>query len=202
MYNIYNYKRRRDTMQKGTGVEFKSLLTQEEYEKLINRFKGNRTDFQTNHYFDTPRFSLKALDTSLRIRERESLELTLKRKKGYSVNETTVSVTVENLNEIRETGIIAIPEITNELTPLIGEQKVVNFLSLATHRTYLQYGNGVLFIDKSEYLGVTDYELDYEAASYHQGKKEFIELISDLEIQYKKSEKKIKRAYNAFKRLN
>ena len=68
-------------MQKSTEVEFKSLLTREEYERLMDQFKGNRTDLQTNHYFDTSRFSLKALDASLRVRERDSFELTLKKKK-------------------------------------------------------------------------------------------------------------------------
>lgn len=189
-------------MQKGTGVEFKSLLTKEEYEKLVEKFKGNKTDFQTNHYFDTPRFSLKALDTSLRIRERESLELTLKRKKGYSVNEISLPINQDDFKEIKETGSIKFPEISAELAPLIGEQRIVNFLSLSTLRMYLPYGNGILFIDKSEYLGVTDYEIEYAATSYHQGKKEFIELINTLEIQYKKADKKIKRAYNAYKRLH
>ena len=202
MYNINYYKKRRDIMQKGTGVEFKSLLTKEEYEKLVEKFKGNKTDFQTNHYFDTPRFSLKALDTSLRIRERESLELTLKRKKGYSVNEISLPINQDDFKEIKETGSIKFPEISAELAPLIGEQRIVNFLSLSTLRMYLPYGNGILFIDKSEYLGVTDYEIEYAATSYHQGKKEFIELINTLEIQYKKADKKIKRAYIAYKRLH
>ena len=189
-------------MQKGTGVEFKSLLSKEEYDKLIDRFNGNKTDYQTNHYFDTPRFSLKALDTSLRIRERENLDLTFKRKKGYSINEISIHISQEDFEEIRTTGVIKFPEINDELTPLIGEQKLNNFLSLSTLRMFLQYGNGILFIDKSEYLGVTDYEIEYAATSYHQGKKEFIELISDLEISYKKADKKIKRAYNAYKRLH
>lgn len=189
-------------MHKGTEVEFKSLLTKEEYDRLVERFKGNKTDYQTNHYFDTPRFSLKALDTSLRIRERENLELTLKRKKGYSINEISIPITQDEFNELKATGIITFPEIKEELTPLIGEQKVVNFLSLSTLRLFFQYENGILFIDKSEYLGVTDYEIEYEATSYHQGKKEFIEIINTLEIQYKKADKKIKRAYNAYKRMH
>lgn len=189
-------------MQKGTGVEFKSLLTQEEYERLTQRFEGSQTDIQTNHYFDTPRFSLKALDTSLRVKERDSFELLMKRKKGYTINEYSLMITKDQLEEIRNTGVVEFPEFQAELLSLIGDQKLVNFLSLSTHRTILPYKNGILFIDKSEYLGVVDYELEYEATSYHQGKKEFIEIINELEIHYKKSDKKLKRAYNAFKRLH
>ena len=65
---------------------------------------------------------------------------------------------------------------------------------------FFPYKKGILFIDKSTYLGITDYELEYEAKNYHDGKKEFVQLIGELQIQYKKSEKKVKRAFNAYKR--
>ncbi|MFA5542686.1 MAG: CYTH domain-containing protein [Bacilli bacterium] len=189
-------------MQKNNGVEFKSLLTKEEYEKLIDLFKGNKTDSQTNHYFDTSRFSLKALSASLRVRERESLQLTLKRKKGYSINENTVDITKEELSEIIASGKVSNEEIAHELNNLIGNQKLINFLSLCTYRMYMPYKSGVLFLDKSEYLGVTDYEIEFAASSYHTGKRDFIELINQVEIQYKKSDKKIRRAFNAYKKLH
>ena len=71
-------------MQKSTEVEFKSLLTREEYERLMDQFKGNRTDLQTNHYFDTSRFSLKALRAapSFPCRRRESRRLEISRRYG------------------------------------------------------------------------------------------------------------------------
>ena len=189
-------------MKKQPEIEFKSLLTKEEYLKLMEKFKGNRTNVQTNHYFDTPRFSLKAIDASLRVREREDFEMTLKVKKGYSLIENTVPVTKEEFEEIKKTGIVTNPEMASMLSSIIGNQKVENFLSLQTYRMYLPYGNGILFIDKSKYLGFVDYELEYEAKSYHQGKQEFIELINTLQIQYKKSDKKIARAFNAYKKLS
>lgn len=189
-------------MQSTTEVEFKSLLSIEEYERLIEKFKGNRTDFQTNHYFDTPRFSLKALDASLRVRERDELELTLKRKKGYTIQEFTITIDRETFEQIKITGSVPEGELKNELSALIGNQRLVNFLSLSTLRMFLPYKSGALFIDKSEFLGVTDYELEYEAKSYSVGKKEFIQLINELNIQYKKADKKIKRAYNAYKKLH
>ena len=192
----------RNEMQAGPDVQFKTLLSKEEYDILIEKFKGNRTDFQTNHYFDTKRFSLKALDSSLRVRERETLEITLKRKKGYKLLELTQPVDRETFQKLRETGVLPDGEIKNELLPLIGDQKLVNFLSLSTLRMYLPYKNGVLFIDKSEYLGVTDYELEYSARNYHEAKKEFIQIIGEFGIKYKKADKKIRRAFKAYKRLN
>ena len=189
-------------MQKTIDVEFKSLITKEEYDRLMEQFQGSKSDCQTNHYFDTSRFSLKALDASLRVRERESFELTYKRKKGYNIDIRTVQIDKKEFDRIKETGVVNIPEITEELFKLIKDQKLVNFLSLSTNRIFLPYSNGVLNIDESHYLGITDYEIEYSSKSYHQGKEEFIKLINDLNIQYKKSDKKIKRAYARLKEMN
>lgn len=180
--------------------QFKTLLTLDEYIKLLKRFNGYTTDTQTNHYFDTPRFSLKALDASLRVRERESLELTLKRKKGYTVQEITLPIDKDFFEEFKQTGVLPDNEIKAQLTPLIGNQKLSNYLSLSTTRIYLTYKSGIVLIDKSEYLNTIDYELSFLVSNYNEGKKEFIQLINELGITYTKSEKKIKRALKAYKR--
>ena len=130
------------------------------------------------------------------------LELTLKRKKGYIIQEFNLPITKEVFEEIKESGVLPEGELKNELTALIGDQKINNFLSLSTLRMFFAFNNGVLFIDKSQYLGITDYELEYEAKSYYSGKKEFVQIIGELELRYRKSEKKVKRAYNAYKRIN
>ncbi len=189
-------------MQKHLEFEFKSLLSQEEYERLIIKFKGNRLDLQTNHYFDTPRFSLKALACSLRVRERETFEITFKRKKNYNNIELTQAITAEEFEIMKNEGAIPEGDIANDLSSIVNGQKIVNFMSLSTLRMFLPYMNGILFIDKSSYCGTSDYEIEYEASSYYNGKKEFIDIIKELEINYKKSDKKIKRAYNAFKRMH
>lgn len=188
-------------MQGTTEAEFKTLLNKEEYLRLMDQFKGNRLDYQTNHYFDTSRFSLKATDASLRVRERDILELTLKRKKGYSIQEYVLNITAEEFENIKKTGELPSGQLYNEVLSIVGSQKLINFMSLSTKRLFFLYGNGVLFIDESSYLGVTDYELEYEAKNYHDGKKEFIKLLQDLNVKYKRSEKKIKRAYNALKTM-
>ena len=188
-------------MEKNAAVEFKSLITEEEYNRLIEQFKGSKQDFQTNHYFDTVRFTLKALDASLRVRERNDISITYKHKKGYNMDVKTVVIDKEKFEQIKATGKIDIPEISDEIYKLIKDQKLVNFMSLSTLRTYLPYGNGILSIDKSLYLDTVDYEIEYSTKSYHQGKEEFIKLINDLKINYKKSNKKIQRAYARLKEI-
>ena len=189
-------------MQKNVDVEFKTLLSEEEYNRLMEKFSGNKTDFQTNHYFDTSRFSLKALDASFRVRQRDNFEITLKRKKGYNIIVKTLPISEDDFNELKDTGYVEDEDLQDDLIALIGTQPLNNFLSLSTLRMYLPYKNGILFIDKSSYLGCTDYELEYEAKNYHGGKKEFIEIISELGLQYKKADKKIKRAFNAYKTIH
>ena len=187
-------------MQPENLVEFRTLLSEDEYNRLIETFKGNRTDLQTNHYFDTKRFSLKAHDASLRVIERDTLTLILKKKKGYNLLDFSQNIDSSVLEEIRKVGKAPEGEIATELIPLIGEQKLINFLSMSTLRLFLSYKNGVLFIDKSLYLGQIDYELVYETKSHNL--KEFVKLIGEFELQYKKTEKKIKRAFKAYKRFN
>lgn len=188
-------------MQKQLEIEFKSLLTKEEYERLIEQFAGNKISTQTNHYFDTPRFSLKAAEVALRVREKDTLEITLKRKKRYAIVEHNILISSDEFKQFREDGIVPSEEIKNEIYDIIGQQKLVNFLSLTTHRMSFPYKKGTLAIDKSEFLGVTDYEIEYEAKNYASGKKEFIEIITELDFLYKKSEPKIKRAYAAYRKL-
>lgn len=184
-----------------TEAEFKTLLTKEEYDRLFKKFNNNHIDYQTNHYLDTPRFTLKACEASLRVRERDVFTLTLKRRKGYSIQENSLQITKEMFEEIKETGCLPEGSLNNEVLNLIGNQKLENFMSLSTKRLFLYYGSGILFIDETTYLGITDYELEYEAKNYQDGKKEFIQLLVDLNVKYKRSEKKIKRAYNALKNL-
>ena len=187
-------------MESRNKFQFKTLLTLDEYIKLLKRFNGFTTDVQTNHYFDTSRFSLKALDASLRIRERETLELTLKRKKGYALQDLTLPVDRDFFDELKATGVLPENEIKTQLIPLIGDQKLFNYISLSTTRIYLTYKSGLVLIDKSEYLNTIDYELSFLVSNYNEGKKEFIQLINELGITYTKSEKKIKRALKAYKR--
>ncbi len=199
------------TMKKAEEVVFKSLLTLDEYTKLLKLFEGKtKIDVQTNHYFDTTRFSLKALDTSLKVCERNDYLLVYKRKKGYAIDKKKATISNEEYAYLLENGKLNekenddrdIPYINDELAKLIKDQKLVNFLNLYTDRRYLPYESGTLNIDKSEYLGVTDYEIEYSTTAYHQGKDEFIKLISEQQIQYKKSDQKLKRAYTRLKEIN
>lgn len=182
-------------------VTFKTLLSKGEYSRLAKLYSDKPSNLQTNYYFDTSRFTLKAAEVLLRVRKRENYELTLRRKKGYNKIEITNIITEEEFNHFVETGEIPSLEISAEIGELIKGQTLVNYMSLSTFRIFFPHEKGNVAIDKCEYLGVTDYELEYSSPTYDLGKKNFIELVKSLGIVYKKSEAKITRAYNALKNL-
>ncbi len=182
-------------------VTFKTLLTKGEYAKLAKLYADKPADLQTNYYFDTSRFTLKASEILLRVRHRDVYELTLRRKKGYNKVEITNIITEEEFQNFLANGIIPSPEIELEIGELIKGQILNNYMSLATYRIFFQYEKGNVAIDKCEYLGTTDYELEYSSQIYDLAKKNFVEFVKSHGIIYKKGDVKIKRAYNALKSL-
>ena len=188
-------------MAKEYDVSFRTMLTLAEYERLIDKFSSCNSNYQTNYYFDTPRFSLKAAEIVLRAKERDRIELGLKRRKGYNQIDITEPITKEEFDELVAHGTIPCKSIFNEVVDIIKDQKLLNYLALSTFRIFLPYRNGLLAIDKVEYLGHIDYELEFQAASRDAGKRDFVATVKELGVTYKKGEPKIKRAYNALKKL-
>jgi len=188
-------------MNKSQNFEFKSLITREEYELLLEKMPKGNSDKQTNHYFDTEVFSLKANDISIRVRERDDFSLTYKKKKGYTNDVKTLEIDKDQFEAMRESGEIGIPDIDNRISHYVKGDKLINFLSLSTFRTYIPYEGGVLYIDKTSYFNITDYEIGFSCNTYQSGKKTFIDLIKKYDLKYQKAPKKIKRAYEAYKTI-
>ena len=187
-------------MSKEIEIEFKTLLTKEEYVNLCTKFADKRGNLQINYYFDTPRFTLKASEIGLRVRKSDKYVMTLKRKKGYALQEINETISEEVFQQFLKDGISPVEEIRNELEDVLKGQKVINYMSLSTFRIGFPYKKGNIAIDKCKYVDTVDYELEYEATSYEGGKREFVEIVREFGIVYKKSKPKIKRAYDALKK--
>ena len=188
-------------MTKDYDVSFRTMLSLSEYNRLVEEFSGCNSNYQTNYYFDTNRFSLKAAEIVLRVKERDKIEIGLKRKKGFNLIDINEPITKEQFIDLRDNGVIPSKSILSEIGDLINGQRLVNYLSLSTYRIFLPYKHGLLAIDKVEYLGKVDYELEFQTVSRDAGKKKFVETVKELNIIYKKGDTKIKRAYNALKEL-
>ena len=186
--------------QKEPIFEFKTLLTKEEYVKIMTKNEAIRRDLQTNYYFDTTRFSLKASDAILRVKRTPvKLTIILERKKGYVFQRIEEEISEEEFQAMKDEQTIFNINVKNELVDLIKDQKIVNFMDFSTYRIYVPYKNTKFAVDKCEYCGTIDYELEFQTKNRDTGKQLFVQIIKDYEIEYKKSTVKLKRAYIALK---
>lgn len=184
-------------------IEFKNLLTFDEFTSLCSAFKVNSTDFfsQENHYFDTPAFSLKEKGCALRVRKKgDNFTLTLKQPATEGLLETHQSVSEKDFLSMKEEteGLIEGPISTilkDELK--VDPSEVLYFGSLKTNRVELPYKDGLLVLDESNYMETSDFEVEFEVKNYAQGEKLFHELLTSYGIPLRETKNKIVRFYEA-----
>jgi uncharacterized protein YjbK len=182
-------------------IEFKNLLTKEEYFSLLDYFKVNESlfAFQENHYFDTNNFALKDRQSALRIRSKQdAYTLTLKTPLEEGLLETNQTLQKEEAEALLNDGVFPFGEVNDTLQSLgIPTKRLHYFGTLTTKRAEIEYKNGLLVFDASFYMNVEDYELEYEVKDYDAGQKRFLSLLEERNIPTRKTENKIKRFYNA-----
>lgn len=171
-----------------TEIEFKTFLTKEKYEELLNKLsqEGNILK-QTNYYFDDIKHTLELNKKVLRIRQKgEQYKLTKKSKGDVGNIENHIHITKDE----------ALKMILNGFDASVIDENIFvsKICELTTYRTKIKYKTGFLFLDKSIYNNKTDYELEYEAIDPKVGKIEFDEILKELNINYDPSYSKFKRA--------
>ena len=130
-------------------LEKKLLLTQEEYAYLLNEAPKISAVKQTNYYFDTADYLMDKCGITCRIREKDG---------KY----------IATIKEHRETGISverseqALGEWETHFFDGLG----VSLLGMLTtwRTTLLKDARCEIVLDKNNYLGVEDYELEVEYA--------------------------------------
>ncbi len=173
----------------GTGIELitnheyelKMMLTEPEYERLRSIGDGPE-HLQTNHYFDTPDFILLKSLVVVRIRQvKDTYELTVKQKKGdtsspgvSSVDETTFELDEHTAGEM----LVGKLKIVEHLEgfPDLSDMELGCVGSVATLRKILKLSEDMpeAELDKSTYLGKTDYEIEWEIESAQYDRAGFI----------------------------
>jgi uncharacterized protein YjbK len=180
-------------------IEFKNLLTEDEFLKIKDTFQieDNKFILQDNHYFDTPHFSLKELGAALRIRKKqEHFVMTLKEPAKVGLLETHQKITAEAASEMIKTGRLLEGQIVERLLHLgIDIKTITYFGTLKTMRAEIKHRNGLLVLDHSRYLTVEDFELEFEVQDEATGKIDFHELLNDLDIPIRHTKNKIRRFY-------
>lgn len=188
-------------MAKELEIEFKNLLTKDEFIKLQQVFHITEKMFieQTNYYFETPSFSLKNSGGALRIRQKShSFVLTLKMKQAIGHLEVHQKLSESEAMKILETSQIPDGEVKDYLNAEnIKIENLALLGDLTTRRVEVPYENGLLVLDHSTYLNHEDYELEYEVTNELIGKNHFINLLRKYEIPERQTLNKIKRFFNA-----
>ncbi|MBC1500649.1 CYTH domain-containing protein [Listeria weihenstephanensis] len=188
-------------MSKDLEIEFKNMLTEEEYTTLIEEFRLKEDDFftQTNYYLDTADFQLKDKLAALRIRKRELYyELTLKTPEQVGLLETTQILAEEQVTAILDGANIPVGQVRDMLQTLgVKHQDLIMFGSLTTTRAEKDYKNGLLVFDKSFYSNTHDFELEYEVPDFDKGKVIFEQFLEERDIPKRPTMNKILRFYEA-----
>jgi len=181
-------------MQTEKEIEFKNLLTKQEFELLISFFQVEQKDFhsQTNYYFDTQDNFFKNNRMGFRLRVLETHnELTLKQPlEEHVMEENTIQVSDQERDAIiKQASFPSIPflELFNLTSPFI------SIGSLQTNRVQIPFENGTLFLDHSIYSQTEDFEVEYESSNVKYGKKVFLELLDSHNIPIRHTDKKIAR---------
>lgn len=180
-------------------IEFKNLLQKDEFERISESFGLSVESFkiQVNHYFDTPTFSLRDKRSALRIREKGGQHiLTLKQPHKEGLLETDQLLSPKEAEAALKAGVLPAGTVADEIEKLgVNAIDLSYFGTLATTRAELPYQNGLLVLDHSTYLDIEDYELEYEAEDYSEGKQTFQTLLNQLGIPARKTPNKIQRFY-------
>lgn len=180
-------------------IEFKNILTYEEFLRLIYDFNIQKSAFieQTNYYFDTDDFQLKNQKSALRIRYKNGgYTLTLKQQYDQHILET--HQTIDNTQFPKFLAGNPLPEggVTEVLRKLHIETPEIKYLGeLTTNRVELPYRDDLLVLDENHYLGKIDYELEYESADYNKGQQKFLELLESKKIPLRETKSKIHRFF-------
>src|SRR5690606_18502703 len=190
-------------MNQKVEIEFKNMLTSEEFQNVISYFKIKEQDFkkQENFYFDTSSFILAKHSSALRIRSKnDSYELTLKQPHPDGMLESNLSLTKNEAKAFIDKR--QLPDSAKYMRELLASLKVkpsdLKLLgSLTTSRCEIDYKDGLLSIDHNFYLGKEDYELEYEANDKQTGKMIFSQLLEELHITQKPAKNKILRFFEA-----
>lgn len=178
-------------MKTNVEIEFKTPLTETQYNDLIQLFELDNNIFkQTNFYFDSESLFFRKQKTVLRIRRKHNnyFKVTLKSHSDQGAFEQHVL-----LDEAQALSMIEHGFNTKAYFDIDCDVKLIG--SLDNYRVSTPYKDGELFFDKIEYAGKVDYELEYEVDNYELGKKCFEHFLETHHIENRPALRKSERIY-------
>lgn len=160
--------------------EFKIMLNSEQYEKLLALYNWDEIIDQTNHYYDTDNLLLSGLRITCRVREiAGKYFLQMKMPGAAEYSRVELEKPLDALPETIDADEALRPHPHGH--PML---PMVNRLgSLKTVRNVHRFEGGEIDLDKSEYFGKTDYELEIEFTDEAAARAVLAEITEKLNIQ-------------------
>lgn len=179
-------------------IEYKSMLTQQEYRQLIQYYQLKTENFtvQTNIYFDTPDGQLAQKNCGLRIRLLEDrAEYTLKTPAKEGKLETTDPLRKEEaLSFIEQHQLPRHGAVFQKLLEMaVPADELGKIGDITTKRAEFHIEEGLLAIDESFGKQLHDFELELEVSNATLGKPAFLAFLGRHSFPYRPAKNKIQR---------
>lgn len=180
-------------------IEYKNLITREEYDQLLTAYpfpkEGKK---QINYYFETADRKLGKLGCAIRIREKSNTyTVTLKEPHPSGLLETHDIIDEESFQQWLKGNIVPQPHTSKQLQNIgVAPTNLKYVGSLETVRRETPYQGVLLVLDLSKYNNHIDYELELEAPDENLGSCLFETILNDQSIKKRNTPNKIKRFYS------
>ena len=176
-------------------IEFKTGLSQQEFQSLLTYFEQAPAVEQTNYYIDSSDFVLRQNRLALRIRTfKDGGELTLKIPQEVGSLEHNQALTKQECQTLLSSFSLPPGKIADLL---VARGVHIQELEILGHLTTLRREQltsiGLMALDQNTYFGITDYELELEVTEVQEGQKNFLAFLEERKIGYKKLKSKIAR---------
>ena len=188
-------------MSNAIEIEAKALVSQKDYEKLALKYMKFGVYTQINHYIDSEDGILRREKLALRIRERgDQFEMTLKVPLSQGILEKNCVWTRDTFIHFRDHSIMPDGDIKKMLNMLDIHTKELKIItSLTTDRIDVPYESGKLSIDRNEYSGKVDYEVELEHNNEIDAERYLKQFLEENGIEFTLNTKsKVARAIEAY----
>lgn len=179
-----------------------------EYDKLKLFFSHVTPVRQTNHYLDSKDFKLRKKKLALRIRTFDhEAEMTLKVPQEVGNIEYNIALTLDEAQYLLgeksitsgQTDLSEIHDILDSRGIDLDEVTLIGSLTTIRYEQHLPIG--LIALDKNNYLGHSDYELELEVDDGIQGKKDFFDFLEKHDIEFRFSKSKVVRFLDCLRHI-
>ena len=175
-------------MKTNLEIEYKTLLTKDEYDRVLAYFRNAKIVKQTNYYYQSKNRLNKKIAARIRqIDQNFELTFKIKQKKGkLEVNFEVPNNSVDHFKRPDVLEFLLSHNYTDDWN-YIGE--------LHTTRHVIQDIYGEICIDYNQYLDIEDYELEYEVNNEFEqlAFARYLDLLKQFSIQNNKAKAKFHR---------